>query len=428
MKSDEIINYFKDFNNLVEYFSDMFNFKIIKCFSLLYNIKNYKNNTGFYIGISFLVFSITLLILYKIKGFKSLRKVFYHKLKDLSKEKEGGIEIGNKKKLMPTKGKYKHKNRTPSFHQNKNDENNINENQKNHRKSKENTNYYIDNTIKSLKTNDNILNINKTNKNDINVIMMNSNSINKELISHIKFNISQNILVENKDNYMSDKEKNELPYFKAILIDKRNFLKIFLSIFLSKIDLLENIFNPEEYSSRYLLFNIYLLSLNIDLLMNCLLYNDYAVSQKYHCNGNLQFITSFIISLLSNIFSFILLYFINYLANFSDIIEMIIKKIKSIKVYLSLLIKVLKRMEIKFYSLLVLEIILGLFMVYYLFVFSVIYSKSIYSFLLNYLYSQIESLFYSACVSIIISLLRRLSLLYNSKRLYIISIYINDHF
>ena len=46
-KSDEILNYFKDFNNLVEYFSDMLNYKIIKSFDLLYNIGNYKKNTGF---------------------------------------------------------------------------------------------------------------------------------------------------------------------------------------------------------------------------------------------------------------------------------------------------------------------------------------------------------------------------------------------
>ena len=214
---------------------------------------------------------------------------------------------------------------------------------------------------------------------------------------------------------MNDKEKNELPYFKANKIDNRNFFKILLSIFLSKIDLLENIFSPEEYSNRYLLFSIYLLSLYLDLLMNCLLYNDYAVSQKYHCNGNLEFITSFIISLLSNIFSFILFYFINYLSNFSDIIDMIIREIKRTKEYLSVIIKLFRIMKIKFYFLLILEIILGLFMVYYLFVFSVINSKSINSFLLNYLYSQIESLFYSFCINMVIAFIRRISLCYHSK-------------
>ena len=51
---------------------------------------------------------------------------------------------------------------------------------------------------------------------------------------------------------MNDKVKNELPYFKSNRIDNRNFFRIFFYIFLSKIDLLENIFSPEEYSNRFL--------------------------------------------------------------------------------------------------------------------------------------------------------------------------------
>ena len=42
MNKDEIINYFKDFNNIIEYFSDMLNYKIIKCYQLILDIKNFK--------------------------------------------------------------------------------------------------------------------------------------------------------------------------------------------------------------------------------------------------------------------------------------------------------------------------------------------------------------------------------------------------
>ena len=162
--------------------------------------------------------------------------------------------------------------------------------------------------------------------------------------------------------------------------------------------------------------------------MNCLLYNDYAISQKYHCNGNLEFITSFIISLFSNIFTIILFYFIKYLTNFPNIIEIIVKEIKNVKEYLSIIMKLLKIIKIKFRILLILEILLGLFMVYYLFIFSTINSKSINSFLLNYLYSQLESLFYSLCISVVIAFIRKIGLCCHSKRLYIISTYFNEKF
>jgi hypothetical protein len=129
---------------------------------------------------------------------------------------------------------------------------------------------------------------------------------------------------------MSNKEMNELSYFEAKKKDKRDFCIVLFSILFNKIDLVQNIFNSEEYSSRLISFNIYLVSSYIDLLMNCLLFNDYALSQKYHCNGKLEFITSFIISSLSNILSFIILYCIKYLTSFPAFIEAIINQIHNI--------------------------------------------------------------------------------------------------
>ena len=142
----------------------------------------------------------------------------------------------------------------------------------------------------------------------------------------------------------------------------------------------------------------------------------------------MEFITSLVISFLSNIFTCILFYIIEYLVNFTYIIDSIIKEVKNVKDYLSILIKLFKIMNIKLMFLLILEIVFGLFMVYYIFIFSSINSKSINSFLLNYLLSQLESLIYSFGLSLIISILRKISLIFHIKRLYIISIYLNEHF
>ena len=227
---------------------------------------------------------------------------------------------------------------------------------------------------------------------------------------------------------MSDREKNELSYFEAKIKDKRDFCTMFFSILFDKIGLVKNIIYPEEYSHRLLLFNLYLLSSYMDLLMNCLLYNDYALSQKYHCNGELKFITSLIITLVAKILSFIILYFIEFLTNFPSYIEAIINEIKDVDDYLHILIKYFKIIKIKISALFIVETILGLFMVYYISIFSAIYSYSINSFLLNYLFSQLESLLYSICLSIIIAFMRRISLLCHYHKLYVISSYFNEHF
>ena len=252
---------------------------------------------------------------------------------------------------------------------------------------------------------------------------INKNKINKDDIKDKNSNNN----TEESNKTIDSSELNTLSYFIAINEDKRNFFKIYFSIFISKIDLIQIIFFPEDYSNRLLLFNIYIIDLYIDLLMNCILYNDYAVSQKYHNNGTLDFVTSLIISLFSNILTSFVMFFINYLVNYHEFIDSIIKEIKRINIYFNIIIKLFKIITIKYIFLFVVEILIGLFMVYYLFIFGVITSKSINSFLLNYLLSQVDSLVYSLAISFIISLIRKISLLYRYKRLYIISKYFNDH-
>ena len=231
---------------------------------------------------------------------------------------------------------------------------------------------------------------------------------------------------ENRDIYII----NNLSFYYKKNEDKeenKNFFKLYLSLIVDKIDIIQIIFSPQEYTNRLLLLNIFLLNLFIDLLMNCLLYNDYAVSQKYHNNGTLEFITSLIISLLSNIFTSILIHFINFLTNYPNFLEAIIKEIKNVYNYFNIIRKLFKVITFKFIFLFIFEAILGLFIIYYLSIFSIINSKSINSFLYNFGISQIDSLIYSICVAFIVSVLKRISFLCNYKRLYIISEYFNDH-
>ena len=105
MDKEDILNYFKDFNNLAEYFGDMFNFKIAKCFNLLYDINNYTYNTGFYIGVTFFVSSLSLLIVFKIIGFYSIRKIFYNNLGNIIKGKNNKNKILTKCEDENTKPK-----------------------------------------------------------------------------------------------------------------------------------------------------------------------------------------------------------------------------------------------------------------------------------------------------------------------------------
>ena len=96
--------------------------------------------------------------------------------------------------------------------------------------------------------------------------------------------------------------------------------------------------------------------------------------------------------------------------------------------YLIIINKISGIIKFKIVLLLIIEILFGLFMIYYLFIFSVIYSNTVISFLLNYLLSQLESLIYSSCLCFVISLLRRISIISQVKRIYAISMFFNDNF
>ena len=56
----------------------------------------------------------------------------------------------------------------------------------------------------------------------------------------------------------------------------------------------------------------YILSLLINFFFNALLYSDEVVSNKYHNNGQLDFIVTIVLSLLSNVITSIICYFIQY--------------------------------------------------------------------------------------------------------------------
>ena len=431
MTKDEIFNYFKDFHNIFEYFKDSFNYKIFKCYKLLFNINNYIENKGIYIGLLFIIGCFIFLIIFTSKGYKSIRIIFHHNLKTIIKERQNNKNESNKI-LLNIKTKKLEDIKT-SFEHSKNDSNIF---VSSHKFTNKRRSFKITKNNYSLSNVDLNYNEKKYNNNHIN----NANIVDKKIKNKIYVGYKKNInnfgkksFIQNyknikKEESIDNNEINELPFNIAKKKDNRNIFVIFFSIFKNKINLIQIILYPEQYSSRYLLLNIYLLNTYINLFLNCILYNDYAISQKYHNNGILEFITSLIISLLSNILTSILFYFINFLTNYHLFIENIIKEIKNTEEYFHIISKLFKVIKLKVSVLLIFETIFELSIIYYLFIFCIIYSKSINSFLLNCLFSQINSIIYSLCLCLLISSLRKISLILRVKRLYIISKYFNEHF
>ena len=162
--------------------------------------------------------------------------------------------------------------------------------------------------------------------------------------------------------------------------------------------------------------------------MNCFLYTDDIVSEKYHNNGQLSMITSFSLSILSNIISSLIIYIIRKLTNYCEIIEEIIKNVKYKRKYFENIIRLFKYMRLRLGIFYFLQFLIMLVMTYYLFIFCVVYNKSQGSVIINYIIGACTSLAISVGLTIIITLLRTISIKYRSPMLFNVSKYLYEHF
>lgn len=221
---------------------------------------------------------------------------------------------------------------------------------------------------------------------------------------------------------------NDVPYLQALRLDKRDCCKISLAVFLNKVDIL-NLFcyrNPYTYYS--LTINVYLFELILDLTLNCFLYSDDVVSEKYHNDGNLTMLTSFSLSLVSNIISSFIVFIISFLTEYSELLEAILTYVKYKDKFEYNIIRLVKIIRIKLAIFYTLEIISIIAMTYYLFVFCAVYRYSQSSIMINYIIGAVTSLAYSAGLTLVIALLRIYSINNHSNRLFNTSKFLYDKF
>ena len=272
------------------------------------------------------------------------------------------------------------------------------------------------------------------------VIILNSSKIKPfrkdnfiEQLTIVKLNEINNSS-ENEKKEKREKEKesdnnivdyNKLPFSKALREDKRTIIRVFLDLLFDKIDLLGLFVCNQNF--KYLLISQFLLSLLLDFFFNTLFYSDEIVSHKYHNNGQLDFIITFGLSIISNIISSIVMYFIKDTDKLEEQMGLI-QEIKREYIYLYAIRKYLKYLKFKVFYYLFTEIIIigGCF--YYIIIFFIVYSRSQKCLMINFLTSFIEGVIKSLIVIIVIIITRKISLTAKNKYIYNTSKYIDEHF
>ena len=376
----------------IEYLINSLNYKIFKCYNLVFDLNKTKTNAAFYLMLTILL--TLLFIIIKFYSYDFLRIKFLLIKEKMIKKSKIKIRIKRRKSKSLAIPKISSKEIFPN----------------NYKKIK------LNNLIKNKNR------ISSTNsKNENNFI--NKRRSEKRSTTKKKSQIYFNHLKDINNNEEKKEDFDELPFTLALIKDKRDILKIIGSLCLKKISLINLFFG--EAKIKILLLNELLLSLILDLFFNALLFSDEAISNKFHNNGKLDFIITLILSLLSNIISSIASYFLNNSSIIEERIEQILENKKSNN-YQKIVYSFMNRLALKIIINLIYEILAILVCFYYLIIFFSLYSFSVMSLLFNFMSSSIEKVIEVLFFSIIFAITRKLSFIFQNKYFYNISKFIKD--
>ena len=433
----------------LEYFLSLINYKIFKCYKLFLEYKSYYYNAGFYIAVGNLIICFILMIVFINCGIKQMNIAILNNVPNEAKLKGMIIEQIKKRKeeLKIMKGNNPPKKQKLSKYKSLQTDNhlNINKGEKKGRKTlqvkfqvnlinrkskkyKEKTmNTINDNNMKKLKLHshhdsDDKLKFAKFNKNNIYESSINNQLNNTDGSNDYMKN--DNSAEENIDN----KEINSIPYTKAIRQDKRNYGKIFLSVIAHEIQLIRIFYYRHPFDHLSIILSQYIFELCLDLTLNCILYTEDVISEKYHNNGSIRFFTTLSLSFISNIISSIIAFIISKLTEYVEVFEIILNEEADKSNYYLSLIKFKKVLCVKLSAFYFIQAIINLGMCYYLMIFCTVYHNTQGSIMINYITGIAESMAISFGLSLITSIMRYAAIKCRFKKLYNTSKYFFENF
>jgi surface protein len=430
----------------LDYFLSLINYKIIICYRLFFEFSSFYYNAGFYISFSILFIFLILMLIFWTKGMKKLRLIFYKNIPkdDLKKNLDNDVKISqhqdyrrNSKKGITMKFNESSENIVNKDSDQCNKKRVAKKRKTFQKKKNSNPNIRKKKKVMSVKITDKSESESKLNykKPKIKSKTMfhrgrKSNIYAKEISMEtdlqIDFNFEHLIIKNDKD--IERRELNEIPFKQALRIDNRSAFQVFLSVLGNKIGLLNLFIYKKKYSNFSLDLSIYLFELLLDLTMNCVLYTDDVVSEKYNNNGEISMFTSLSLSIISNIISSIVVFIISKLVNYVEILEIILKNVRDKKYYFFNILRYMAYIKIRLGFYFFLEIVSTAMMTYYLFIFCSVYHHSQINITINYIVGASISLATSVGLTILITIFRNASFKYKSIYFFNISRYLYEHF
>ena len=174
----------------------------------------------------------------------------------------------------------------------------------------------------------------------------------------------------------TDEDIQDLDYEKAILYDKRSYLRMYWS-FLIDTQIILGTFFTDNYLNLFIIKLSFLVcTFQISFFLNALFYTDEYISDAYHNDGALDFITGLPKSFYSFIATLITTNLLRMLSNSKSELKKLILEKRLNKNFISLINSKLRKLKIKLVIYFILVFSLGLIFLYYVSAFCAVYRYS----------------------------------------------------
>ena len=261
------------------------------------------------------------------------------------------------------------------------------------------------------------------------IIILHKKKTRKNVVFKKTFFINKKFTKNKKSiNYYFIIEKNydfNLPFLEEIETEK-NFFKIFFTIFKNTFPIFRSIFLISKYELICLNISVYIFSLSINFTLNGLFFTNDVISKRH--KGSVSFISTILRSIYSSIIGIFIMVIPKKLIFYFPIMETIIKEVKNqikLSIYLKKLIRIVK-FKIFLYFLFVL--IFNILFIYYITCFCAIYKCSQIEWFLGGLRSFFISFLVSFVSSLLVTILRFISLMFKNIYIYNVSLYFYNLF
>ena len=468
----EVINFKNIGKAFIENLFD-FNFEVLKCTNLVFNIEIIKKNIGFYCLSSMFAFQIIFVFAFLVKRLNAL-KYFILKFEDRSgkdKQKKKNINIINnrniknskcpKNKVLATPPSKKINNKFHKYNRNKKNlmqknsgldntikkesynilksqelyksKTNLTKNLLNSKNNKNNINSQIPHVYnkRNLEKRNNLykdkkeVTINKVKeirliniKNNIYTIDPNKQKFSKKALSN---KIEKSHINSNSEQlFQSINDLQDLDYEDAIILDKRSYLKIYWG-FLVDSQIILGTFCTNNYLDIFIIkLSFFTITFQISFFLNALFYTDEYISDAYHNEGILDFISGLPKSIYSFVATLITTNLLRLLSSSKGELMKLIKEKRTNQKYFHLIKLKLAKLSKKLIIYFILIYTFSIFFLYYVTAFCAVYRNSQKYWFYGFLESFCTDCLVSFIISIFIAFCRYISIKNKIKCFYIL--------